>query len=354
MTQLQKSIFLAFPLLALASCSSTESAPDGSVDDSTDAMQSMDTTQSFTCGSAMLHSLVHNQCAAMDVQGEGECYCTSMGWVWDGTVCVELPAGFCSCKGADCDKLTATKDECLAAHTACSSSKPISCGSTALFQRVHNQCAAMDVQGEGACACTSMGWIWDGSACVELPAGFCSCKGADCDKLTATKDECLSAHTACSSSKPISCGSTALFEKVHNQCAAMDVQGEGECFCTSMGWIWDGLACVELPAGFCGCKGADCDKLTATKETCLAVHTACPSSKTISCGSTALFQKVHSQCAAMDVQGEGECFCTSMGWIWDGLACVELPAGFCNCKGADCDKLTDTKEACQTKHAFCL
>jgi hypothetical protein len=276
MTKPGKTIFFALPLLALAGCDPAESAPDGAVDDKRDAVQSEDAVQSLSCGSAMLHALVHDQCTAMDVQGDGACFCTSMGWMWDGSACVELPAGFCGCKGADCDKLTAAKEDCLSAHTVCDANMTISCGSTALFQKVHTQCAAMDVQGDGACFCTSMGWMWNGSACVELPAGFCGCKGADCDKLTATKEDCLSAHTTCDAGKTISCGSTALFEKTHELCAAMEVQGEGACNCTSMGWMWDGSACVALPAGFCSCKGADCDKLTATREECQTKHQACP------------------------------------------------------------------------------
>ena len=154
--------------------------------------------------------------------------------------------------------------------------------------------------------------------------------------------------------KTLACGASELFAVVHDQCAAMDVRGEGDCYCTSMGWVWDGSTCVQLDAGHCNCVGEDCDKLAETEQDCLANHAAClPKAKTIACGDTALFEKVHEACAKMDVRGNDDCFCTSMGWAWDGTTCVQLDAGHCNCVGEDCDKLTDTEQACLANHVAC-
>ncbi|HEY3355297.1 MAG TPA: hypothetical protein VGQ83_18760 [Polyangia bacterium] len=61
----------------------------------------------------------------------------------------------------------------------------------------HSLCAPMDVAGQGDCDCVSMGWEWTGSTCVQLSVGYCTCVGADCDKLARTQEECASLHASC-------------------------------------------------------------------------------------------------------------------------------------------------------------
>jgi hypothetical protein len=200
-----------------------------------------------------------------------------MGWTWNGSACVALEAGFCKCVGKDCDKLATSKEDCQASHAACSPViKKVSCGEVARFEAVHAACTAMDVQGQGACWCSSMGWTWNGSACVALAEGFCACVGQDCDKLANSKEVCETSHAACSTNlKSIACGSAALRAMSHDMCGKMDARGEGACLCVSMGWIWDGAGCVELAAGSCSCLGSDCDKLSTTEQDCLSQHSAC-------------------------------------------------------------------------------
>jgi hypothetical protein len=121
-----------------------------------------------------------------------------------------------------------------------------------------------------------MGWQWNGSACVALADGFCTCVGQDCDKLATSKEACETTHAACLPvTKKVACGAVALFEASHTQCGAMDAHGQGGCWCTSMGWTWNGSACVALADGFCECVGADCDRLAKSKEECAANHAAC-------------------------------------------------------------------------------
>lgn len=74
----------------------------------------------------------------------------------------------------------------------------------------------------------------------------------------------------------------------------------------------------------------------------------------IACGSVDLEQATHDQCEAMDAapasDGGSHCFCL-LGFTWNGSACVGLID--CACEGADCNKLTQTIEACQAQHAAC-
>jgi hypothetical protein len=303
--------------------------------------------QVLECGSPLVYQSSHDVCGAMDVAGEGACLCVSMGWAWNGEACVKLDDGFCSCVGADCNKLTETVEECEAQHEPCA--QHLTCGSPLLYQSSHDVCGAMDVAGEGVCNCVSMGWAWNGEACVKLDDGFCSCVGADCDKLTETVEECEAQHELCA--QHLTCGSPLLYQSSHDSCNAMDVAGEGACFCVSMGWTWNGEACVQLDDGFCSCVGADCDKLTETVEECEAQHEPC--AQHLTCGSPLLYQSSHDVCDAMDVAGEGACLCVSMGWTWNGEACVKLDDGFCSCVGADCDKLTETLEDCVAAHSAC-
>ena len=151
----------------------------------------------------------------------------------------------------------------------------------------------------------------------------------------------------------IACGSAALHESSHDVCGAMDAKGDGaSCRCV-MGFVWDGDACVSLSG--CSCLGTDCDKVSETEEDCQLAHAACGgSTPSFLCGSATLFEKTHAQCDAMDVKAEGDangdCFCM-LGFAWNGSSCESLAN--CACEGADCDKLTETQEACEQAHATC-
>jgi hypothetical protein len=79
------------------------------------------TLSPLACNDPGLYATAHDQCAAMDAAAVpdpefGSCFCF-LGYAWDGTGCVSLSD--CFCEGDDCDKLTQTEEECLAAHAEC-------------------------------------------------------------------------------------------------------------------------------------------------------------------------------------------------------------------------------------------
>jgi hypothetical protein len=137
---------------------------------------------------------------------------------------------------------------------------------------------------------------------------------------------------------------------MHDACAPMLAEAVGDCYC-SLGYAWDGTACAHL--GGCECQGLDCNKLAETQEECESEHLGCVESG-LHCGNTALYAEVHGACAAMDAQAAGDefghCLCL-LGYAWNGTECVSLAD--CQCIGDDCDKLTETIEACQAAHAEC-
>jgi hypothetical protein len=231
------------------------------------------------CSDSNLYSDTHKTCAAMDAQGQGTCNCGSLGFAWDGAKCVQLGSGFCSCVGADCDKLTRTEQECLTNHASCEKPKITGCNSASLYQSADGACAAMDVQFQDVCNCGPMGWIWNGTACVQPNDSYCTCVGADCGKLTRTEQECLTNHAACAKPKITGCRNVALYQNAHVACAAMDVQFQDLCNCApGEQWFWNGTACVLPLDGvdtYCTCIGADCDKLAHTEQECQTSHAAC-------------------------------------------------------------------------------
>jgi hypothetical protein len=151
------------------------------------------------CHSAALYQNTHEVCDAMDVRFEDPNNCGPMGWIWDGSACVQPGDTYSTCIGADCDKLTETREECESQHAACTAAPLVitGCHNAALYQGAHDACDAMDVQFQDPCNCGPMGWIWDGSACVQPGDSYCTCTGSDCDKLTATREECEGQHAAC-------------------------------------------------------------------------------------------------------------------------------------------------------------
>jgi hypothetical protein len=75
----------------------------------------------------------------------------------------------------------------------------------------------------------------------------------------------------------------------------------------------------------------------------------------IACGSAELQQQTHDSCGAMDAKAVGDpengsCACL-LGYAWNGTDCAMLTD--CFCEGADCDKLTMDKAACEAAHASC-
>jgi hypothetical protein len=193
-------------------------------------------------------------------------------------VIVTLSAALFGC--GDGSGSNSGRNTCDPGQASCGKSDAvITCGSYALTQKKHDVCSAMDAQAVGQngahCLCM-LGYAWDGKACTAI--GDCACQGADCDKLTTTKEECESQHAACAVPQPITCGSFALTQNTHNVCSAMDAQAVGQngahCLCM-LGYAWDGKACTAL--GDCACQGADCDKLTKTQQECESQHAICGS-----------------------------------------------------------------------------
>lgn len=150
------------------------------------------------CGSAALYESSHGLCEGMDAEAVGneggDCLCL-LGYAWDGTRCVAL--GNCACEGRDCDKLTETLEDCQSRHASCGQLE-LACGSDALYESSHDLCGPMDAKAvgdeQGDCRCF-LGYGWDGEQCVAL--ANCACVGRDCDKLTATLEECETQHASC-------------------------------------------------------------------------------------------------------------------------------------------------------------
>ena len=158
----------------------------------------------------------------------------------------------------------------------------------------------------------------------------------------------------------IACGSEELRVNTHDACAPMDAVAapdpdNGSCYCF-LGYAWNGSECAMLAD--CACKGADCDKLTLDKAVCEAAHSSCIDQTTppprLTCSDTKRFSTTHDACAPMAakaVDGEGGACACLLGYAWDGTQCTMLAN--CACEGADCDKLTLDKAACEAAHASC-
>lgn len=237
----------------------------------------------------------------------------------------------------------------------------LQCGSAELFSATHDVCEGMDAvgaPGEDGIECRCLiGYKWTGSECLEVTG--CRCLGEDCDKLTETPEACEQNHAACGEAPGgLACGSSQLFAYEHDACGAMDAKAapdeHGDCFCM-LGFAWNGTACE--PLANCRCVGEDCDKLSETQDQCEQAHAACGAEpQRLHCGSTQLFAFDHDACGAMDARAvpdaDGQsCYCF-LGFAWNGSACEGLAD--CACEGADCDKLSETQEACEAAHAACL
>ncbi len=114
-------------------------------------------------------------CAPMDARGDGAC-ALFIGFVWDGSDCVGI--GGCDCVGTDCDNVTATPEECRAAHAECTPSTGILCGGIAgvacpdgMFCDYPDGsfCGGDDTTGE----CRTI----PGPDCPEIYSPVCGCDG---------------------------------------------------------------------------------------------------------------------------------------------------------------------------------
>ena len=126
---------------------------------------------SICVGMDVAHVHSHSECGAARIQG----------WYWDGTSCQALTG--CGCAGADCDLLYEQFTHCLSAMAACVPS---------------GGCRADDIRGTGTCDAI-LGWRWNGTTCA--PVGGCSCAGADCAALRATRLECEAGHSTCTGAR---------------------------------------------------------------------------------------------------------------------------------------------------------
>ncbi len=164
-------------------------------------------------------------CVGQDIRGEGEC-AAILGVMWDGTACTLV--GGCSCVGADCASIYATRVECEGAQSGCRS------------------CDPQDAVGEGPCD-AEVGVFWDGTSCVSQSG--CTCVGADCDRGWPDFASCEVAHLRCSD-RPIcmdnsECGELEFCSRPRGVCA-----GVGTCE-----RIPAPAACVDPGPNVCGCDG---------------------------------------------------------------------------------------------------
>ena len=60
-----------------------------------------------------------------------------------------------------------------------------------------DRCAPLDAVSSGDDCVFDAGWTWTGAACAPV---VCSCLGAQCDRVSATEEECLSDHADCPTS----------------------------------------------------------------------------------------------------------------------------------------------------------
>ncbi|MBN1609335.1 MAG: hypothetical protein JW940_22080 [Polyangiaceae bacterium] len=341
-----------------------------------------------TCDSPAGAGGVHDSCSAMDARAvpdpeAGACDC-SLGYAWDGHQCVHLAD--CYCKGSDCDRLFSDLDACESAHAECTDEPPVStgepqrlsCEDEARFREEADgpademSCVAMDARAvpdpeAGACDC-SLGYAWNGNACVHL--ADCFCEGDDCVGLFRDRDACEEAYVSCISEAPppsekplrLSCEDEERYVEEADgpadeiACAAMDATDvpdpeAGACDC-SLGYAWNGNACVHLAD--CFCEGDDCGQLFRDRKACEKAYASCSSEPApqLSCEDEGRFAHLHYGCLPMDVRGftdpeMGSCDC-SLGYAWAGSECVPLTG--CLCEGTDCDKLFRDLDECTAAH----
>lgn len=115
-------------------------------------------------------------------------------------------------------------------------------------------------------------------------------------------------------------------------CHPFDAFGEGECT-DVLGYQWNGSGCARVVG--CTCAGGDCGRLEVDEAACEATFAEC----------------FVALCRPMDARAMGDCT-TSLGWAWDGDACVELVG--CDCDGTECFRVEGTRELCEAPYDRCV
>ncbi len=107
-------------------------------------------------------------------------------------------------------------------------------------------------------------------------------------------------------------------------------------------------AAVDAAAGD-RCATLSCDTgarccLLCEDALCVDVTLPCPEPPTVA-------DDFCPDCDPQDAEARGDCL-LSLGFRWDGVACVAL--GGCTCEGADCEGLFATPADCERAYADCL
>ena len=86
---------------------------------------------------------------------------------------------------------------CAAGQTCCNPSCGICTapGEGCITMECTDRCAPQDARGEGDCKRNTVGYKWDGLACIGVLG--CECIGLGCSALKPTLEECMSAHAGC-------------------------------------------------------------------------------------------------------------------------------------------------------------
>lgn len=172
----------------------------------------------------------------------------------------------------------------------------------------------------------------DAGACVidcpELPEG-CYYDGQDCEADLCGDPVCPEPDEPCGGLFNPVCPSTHYCDFTElGACGLLDETGICQPRPTDCS-----TDCVEV----CGCDGTtycnECEAHAAGRE--VASEGACAPPD---------------PCRPMDAFGIGDCT-TSVGWAWNGSACVELIG--CSCDGTDCFRVESTQELCEAPFASC-
>lgn len=229
---------------------------------------------------------------------------------WDDTHVYPDGATRVHCGAVDCEPgKYCCSEECgvCAAPGGCPPT-PISCGDASTL------CGPDDVALTGPNLCSQ--FVWNGVDCVESLGCTCS---RDCTLPQPTYVACMELHSACWAH---TC-STSVLCPAHYYCerATCDLAAHG--------------ACRAIPSD---CSSATrtavcgCDRIAyaSSCEAARAVQSTSPDGP--NCG----------VCNAPNVTLTPGCM-TSLGWMWDGRACVEAIG--CTCTG-DCSRLEPSETSC--------
>jgi hypothetical protein len=100
-----------------------------------------------------------------------------------------------------------------------------------------------------------------------------------------------------------------------------------------------------------GCLADECDRMRCGRLLCPAGSSCC-SAACGECGSACgVITTCEPNCAPMQAQFQGDSS-RSLGWFWNGTACIDQYAR--SCSGADCDDGFTTQAECEASFAACL